>query len=73
MDKLGRGARCGCAEGFKAAKVLVVGVLCKLGYHLFVGHIAEVLQHKQACHQADWLGRAAVICTEEWRKGLLEE
>ena len=73
MDKLGRGARCGCAEGFKTAKVLVVGVFCKLGYHLFVGYIAKMLQHKQACHQSDWLGRVAVIRTEKRGEGVLEE
>ena len=51
----------------------IVGILCKLNYHLLVRHIAKMLQHKQACHQADWLGRTAVVCTEEWCKGLLEE
>ena len=73
VDELRRGAGCGYAESLKAAEVLIVGILCKLSHHLLVGDVAKVLQHKQACHQADWLGRTTAVRTEEGSEGLLEE
>ena len=57
-----------------AAEVLIVGILCKLSHHLLVGNIAKMLQNKQACYQADWLGGGTtVVRTEEGSEGLLEE